>query len=348
MVARSKPKVPSMAIRIAFHPLYKVLVIAIVPLAVAACASVRPTASPPAGTASFIAPVFPGDTLTTIATRYGVGVDELLALNSVKDPNRRVIGGQVRVPAYARPREMMPAQQIASPAAPAMASAPTEPAVTAPPTVLIQPRPPAIESQPLAPLPTTPRARATVNAPAPPKAPPAAASPAAMAVTPPATPETSWYDWLVPVTPPVALTVETEHHLIWPVEGRVISHFGDNPNGGRTDGINVEAPRGAPIHTVDSGEVSYVGNELKGYGNLVLIRHDNGFITAYAHADSVQVKRGQRVERGQIIGSAGDTGNVSQPQLHFELRRGTTPVDPTPYLGAPPRSSGERLAERTR
>src|SRR5262245_34414013 len=109
-----------MAIRIAFQPLFRLLLIGIVPLAVAACASVTPTASPPAGTASFIAPVFPGDTLSTIATRYGVGVDELLALNSVKDPNRRVVRGQVRVPAYARPREM-PAQQIvASPAAPAM------------------------------------------------------------------------------------------------------------------------------------------------------------------------------------------------------------------------------------
>ncbi len=105
-----------------------------------------------------------------------------------------------------------------------------------------------------------------------------------------------------------------------------------------------------PLRAAEAGDVSYVGNELKSYGNLILIRHDNGFVTAYAHADGVIVKRGERVERGQVIGSAGDTGDVSEVQLHFELRHGTTPVDPTPYLVAPvpTHDSTERLAEGPR
>jgi murein DD-endopeptidase MepM/ murein hydrolase activator NlpD len=158
----------------------------------------------------------------------------------------------------------------------------------------------------------------------------------------------SWYDWFVPVTPPVASPDDTEQRFLWPVVGRVISPFGDNPNGGRNDGINISVARGTPVRAAESGEVSYVGNELKGYGNLILIRHDSGFVTAYAHADSVQVKRGERVERGQVIGSVGDTGDVTQPQLHFELRHGTRPVDPTPYLVASPSSSSERFAEGPR
>jgi murein DD-endopeptidase MepM/ murein hydrolase activator NlpD len=164
--------------------------------------------------------------------------------------------------------------------------------------------------------------------------------------------EPSWYDWFVPVTPPVASPDDTEQRFLWPVEGRVISTFGDNPNGGRNDGINISVPRGTPVRAADAGEVSYVGNELKGYGNLILIRHDNGFVTAYAHTDGVHVKRGEHVERGQVIATVGDTGNVSQPQLHFELRHGTEPVDPTPYLVEAPKppanDSSKRLAEGAR
>jgi murein DD-endopeptidase MepM/ murein hydrolase activator NlpD len=181
----------------------------------------------------------------------------------------------------------------------------------------------------------------------------AAAPPAVVASLPPAPPAAapSWYDWMMPATPPAASS-DDELHFLWPVEGRIVSPFGDNPNGGRNDGINISVPRGTPIRAADAGEVSYVGNELKGYGNLILIRHDNGFVTAYAHTDGVHVKRGERVERGQVIASVGDTGDVSQPQLHFELRYGTQPVDPTPYLveapNEPRTGSRERLAEGAR
>jgi len=227
--------------------------------------------------------------------------------------------------------------------------APSQSAMSAPPVESIppRPRPASVESRALAaPAVNSSRnASVTANGLNIQKAPPAAT--ASVPAEPPAA-EASWYDWFVPVTPPVASPDDTEERFLWPVEGRILSPFGDNPNGGRNDGINISVPRGTPVHAADAGEVSYVGNELKGYGNLILIRHDNGFVTAYAHADGIHVKRGEHVERGQVIATVGDTGNVSQPQLHFELRHGTTPVDPTPYLVAPKppaNGSSKRLAE---
>ena len=91
-------------------------------------------------------------------------------------------------------------------------------------------------------------------------------------------------------------------------------------------------PEGTPVKAADDGTVAYAGNELKGYGNLVLIRHSNGYVTAYAHASELMVKRGDSVKRGQTIAKSGQTGNVSSPQLHFEVRKGATPVDPMQHL----------------
>ncbi len=118
----------------------------------------------------------------------------------------------------------------------------------------------------------------------------------------------------------------------WPVRGRIIAAFGPKPNGLQNDGINLAVPEGTPIKAAEDGVVAYAGNELKGYGNLVLIRHANGFVTAYAHASEILVKRGETVKRGQVIARAGETGNVTSPQLHFEIRKGATPVDPAQYL----------------
>ena len=118
----------------------------------------------------------------------------------------------------------------------------------------------------------------------------------------------------------------------WPVRGRVITGFGPKTSGGQNDGINVAVPEGTPIKAAEEGVVAYAGSELKGYGNLVLVRHANGFVTAYAHASELAVKKGETVKRGQVIGKAGATGNVNSPQLHFEVRKGATPVDPTQYL----------------
>ena len=120
--------------------------------------------------------------------------------------------------------------------------------------------------------------------------------------------------------------------LRWPVAGKVISGFGPRADGTHNDGVNVAAPMGTDVHAAESGVVAYAGDELKGYGNLVLLRHDNGWVTAYAHADEIMVKRGDRIKRGQVIAKAGRTGQVDQPQVHFELRQGQKPVDPTPFM----------------
>jgi murein DD-endopeptidase MepM/ murein hydrolase activator NlpD len=114
----------------------------------------------------------------------------------------------------------------------------------------------------------------------------------------------------------------------WPARGRIIQGFAAGGN----DGINIAVPEGTSVKAAESGVVAYAGNELKGYGNLILIRHPNGFVTAYANNKELEVKRGDTVKRGQIIAKSGQSGNVSTPQLHFELRKGSTPVDPTSYL----------------
>lgn len=115
----------------------------------------------------------------------------------------------------------------------------------------------------------------------------------------------------------------------WPARGRVIAGFSGK---GGNEGINIAVPEGTPIKAAEGGTVAYAGNELKGYGNLVLIRHPNGYVSAYAHNGALNVKRGDAIKRGQVVATAGQTGNVASPQLHFELRKGSTPVDPTPYL----------------
>jgi murein DD-endopeptidase MepM/ murein hydrolase activator NlpD len=120
----------------------------------------------------------------------------------------------------------------------------------------------------------------------------------------------------------------------WPVSGRVISDFGATANGGKNDGINIATTMGAPIHASASGTVSYAGDELKDYGNLVLVKHTGNFTTAYAHAERLVVARGDFVAKGQVIGYSGQTGDVSSPQLHFEIRTATTPVNPRAYLSA--------------
>jgi murein DD-endopeptidase MepM/ murein hydrolase activator NlpD len=118
----------------------------------------------------------------------------------------------------------------------------------------------------------------------------------------------------------------------WPVRGRVIAAYGAKTSGKQNDGINVAVPEGTPVKAAEDGVVTYSGNELKGYGNLVLVRHSNGYVTAYAHASELMVKRGDTIKRGQIIAKAGQTGEVSSPQLHFEIRQGSTPVDPSKFL----------------
>ncbi len=147
--------------------------------------------------------------------------------------------------------------------------------------------------------------------------PPAKAQPAVVAPAPAA-------------APAAAAPAEERADFRWPARGRVISGFGSK--GGNGDGIAIAVPEGTPVKAASDGVVAYAGEELKGYGKLVLVRHDNGYVSAYAHNGELNVKRGEKVSRGQTIAKSGATGNVTSPQLHFELRKGSTPVDPTKYL----------------
>jgi murein DD-endopeptidase MepM/ murein hydrolase activator NlpD len=153
-------------------------------------------------------------------------------------------------------------------------------------------------------------------APAPAAAPAAAPGPAVIASN------------KVPLPPPRA-----GKNFAWPVNGKLISTFGAKGGGLHNDGVNIAAPRGTPVRAAENGVVAYAGNELKGFGNLLLVRHQGGWTTAYAHNDVLQVRRGDTVKRGQVIARLGSTGHVSVPQLHFEIRKGAKAVDPLRYLG---------------
>jgi murein DD-endopeptidase MepM/ murein hydrolase activator NlpD len=130
----------------------------------------------------------------------------------------------------------------------------------------------------------------------------------------------------------VKAAVEATPGFRWPVRGRIIAGFGPKPNGQQNDGIDVAVPENTPIKAAEDGVVAYAGSELKGYGNLVLVRHPNGYVTAYAHAKELLVKRGDQIKRGEVIAKSGQSGNVDAPQLHFEVRKGSAPVDPMQFL----------------
>jgi murein DD-endopeptidase MepM/ murein hydrolase activator NlpD len=161
-------------------------------------------------------------------------------------------------------------------------------------------------------------------APAPTTAPPAAAD-ERIAVT-------------LPPPPP-----NSGRSFLWPVNGRIVGRYGGGVGGTHNDGINIAAPEGTPVIAADAGTVAYAGNELRGYGNLVLVKHADGWMTAYAHNAALLVKRGDKVRRGQAIARVGATGAVGEPQLHFEIRHGARAIDPGDYLpaaGATASSSG--------
>jgi murein DD-endopeptidase MepM/ murein hydrolase activator NlpD len=128
-------------------------------------------------------------------------------------------------------------------------------------------------------------------------------------------------------SPPVDATA-----FRWPVHGRIISSFGASPSGDLNEGINLAVPEGTIIKAAEAGTVLYSGDGVEGYGKLVLIRHGDGWVSAYAHNSEIRVKKGDAVSRGQTIAAAGMTGSVSSPQLHFELRKDAKPVNPLDYL----------------
>ena len=134
-------------------------------------------------------------------------------------------------------------------------------------------------------------------------------------------------------TPHSDISTEAPSKFIWPVsDGKIVLRFGPSKTGRASDGINIALAEGEPIWATAAGTVVYAGSDLKGYGNMVIIRHTGGWMSAYAHARSIAVKKDQTVKQGDIIGYVGMTGGVKTPQLHFAIRDGRTPVDPELYL----------------
>ena len=128
------------------------------------------------------------------------------------------------------------------------------------------------------------------------------------------------------------ITERSSSKFSWPVRGKILSAYGAKSNGLFNDGINISAKQGATVNAAENGVVAYAGNEVKGMGNLIIIQHSGGWMTVYAHMDSMNVKRGMRVNVGQKIGAVGKTGKVDSPQLHFEIRKGTKAYNPNSYL----------------
>jgi murein DD-endopeptidase MepM/ murein hydrolase activator NlpD len=172
---------------------------------------------------------------------------------------------------------------------------------------------------------TVPAAAAPAAA-APAAAAPAAAAPAAAA------PAAAAPAAAGPAATGPSKTVDAAPTFHWPVRGQVIAGFGSKINGQPNYGINVAVPEDTAIKAADDGVVVYSGNQLKSYGNLLLVRHPNGYVTVYAHAKQLLVKGGDEIKRGQVIAKAGRTGEVDSPQVHFEIRKASAPVDPMPYL----------------
>lgn len=244
-------------------------------------AATAPQTMPGSGTHT----VAPGETLYSIARRYNMRPQDLIAANAIADPNTIRIGQRLVVSSSGQ--------------------------------------------QPVAQLPVATQTSAPRQTPA--------QVVASRSYTPPRPAETPAVVQQTAAIQQVAarsdeIAEQTPLQFRWPIRGRVLSSFGDQPNGVRNDGVNIAVPEGASIRAAEEGEVVYAGNELRGFGNLVLVQHRGGYVTAYAHNSRLEVQRGDRVNRGDVIARAGSTGDVDTPQLHFEIRRGTTPVDPGPYL----------------
>jgi murein DD-endopeptidase MepM/ murein hydrolase activator NlpD len=128
------------------------------------------------------------------------------------------------------------------------------------------------------------------------------------------------------------ISARSSSKFAWPVRGKILSAYGAKSNGLFNDGINISATRGTAVKAAENGVVAYAGNEVKGMGNLVIVQHDGGWMTVYAHMDSMSVRRGHKVSVGQKIGTVGESGKVDSPQLHFEIRKGTKAYNPSSYL----------------
>ena len=245
--------------------------------------------------ASDVHVVQPGESLIGIGRRYGMSLSEIARLNGMQPYTKVSVGDRIKVPGRGG-NERVAAHQ------PQQVQQPVPQRVERPRVAQAAP--------PIENVGTVPTENARVATPEP------AAQPQS------------------PVKKAEAVAENKMPQFRWPVTGHVIEAFGARPNGTTNDGINLAVPAGTPIKAAEDGVVAYSGNELKGYGNLVLIRHADNYVSAYANASELLVKRGDSVKRGQVIARAGQTGNVTSPQLHFEIRKGSTPVDPRKYLAS--------------
>ncbi len=301
-------------------------------LMVTACAP-RPDGPAPviSGSGQLVAPaeperitVRPGQTLSGIAHEHHVPMRILAEANYLLPPYRIEAGNSLIIPRT---------QPAASPPSPSLAALPpptpaTGPASTRIDATTLDRLPPAPAEKPPVAAAAPAAGAAPATEPARPDPKPAAAPPAPNAAASPDPPA------------PAPAPVQSGSTFQWPVRGHVLAGYGSGRDGMHNDGINIAAPRGAAVEAADTGVVAYTGNELRGYGNLILVKHSNGWISAYAHCDLILVKRGNKVARGQVIARVGSTGNVGEPQLHFELRRGNRAVDPREFLAPLPAAAG--------
>ena len=265
---------------------------------------------PPEKPALLLLTVEAGDTLSHIALRYGVEAIAIIALNDLSHPYWLRTGQRLVLPRTAHvvarrgetPARVTPGEPVRT-----VIAVPT-------PRIDVEPAPP-LQAEPAPP--GSSRSNGSRVARAEQEATPPTPTVYALAR------RSNSAD--VPLPP-------TRNTFLWPLEGRVISGFGSKPGGKHNDGINIAVPIGSEVRASQNGVVAYAGNELRGYGNLVLIRHDGGWMTAYAHNDSLLVGKGDVVQRGQVISRSGRTGSVSRPQAHFEIRRNGEPQDPLRLL----------------
>ena len=263
-----------------------------------------PATTAPASAGPHVHIIQPGETLMKLSRQYNKPLVEIARANNIPPSTLVKVGDRIVIPgvrgqiAAAKPPQAVPvAQAQPKAAAPVMAQAQSKPAVASAPQKLA--------SAPVTAVPASPPTAVNV------------VTPTAQNPEPPKVKQ--------------EVTAATPGFR-WPVNGRVIQAFGPKPTGQQNDGINISVPEGTAIKAAEDGVVAYAGNELKTYGNLVLIRHSNGYVTAYAHASEITVKRDDVVKRGQVIAKSGQTGSVNAPQVHFEIRKGSTPVDPAPFL----------------
>lgn len=312
-----------------------------------ASAAVPPAAAPSGGAVVATPAAPPGGTYTIqsgesfygVARKHKVKAEELAQVNGITDVTKIKQGQVLKIPgpgatpspavgsgAVAAAPATMPAVQPAAPAArPVSAASIGKIGATGTKVAALGTAPTSSAASDLV---TTTDAGTAAHPSETAAAAKGRAEPAKVAVAPAAKPAVQ------SATSPATSPVGAVGMFRWPVNGKVITKFGPRDDGSHNDGINIAVPAGTDVQAAEGGTVAYAGNELKGYGNLILIRHDENWVSAYAHNDQLLVKRGDKIKRGQVVAKAGKSGTVDQPQVHFELRQGSKPVDPLKHLAS--------------